>query len=106
MADLDAVETERSQVADGRKRDKLRAAELEDNLRRVISTPAGRHVVWEILDRAKLFEPLNPESRVLVGLVAIQNEAKHLLKQCLTVDPNFYNIAQGEATDRTKRLGK
>ena len=106
MADLDPVETERAKVTRGRALDKLRNDEYRDNLHRVIEQPWGRAFVWQLLERASVFEPLNVRSDTLPALVAVQNEGKVLLKECLTADPNFYNIAQFEAIERGKRLGK
>jgi hypothetical protein len=91
------------QVERVRKQAEREAQWIAEQYRQVMHTPAGRAVVWDLLERCRVFESIwEPNARIHY-LAGRQDFGHELMGIVLETDEELYLLMEQEARRRAKR---
>lgn len=94
------------EVKERKTKAQLNLERQQAELARVLDTPAGRAVIWRILERGG-FHKLSfagSDTHLTAFNEGRRDIANWLLAECLTARPQCYNVMRNEAEDREKSL--
>lgn len=94
---------DQKQVEFARRKERAREEQLADAYRDVLRTPAGRRVLWDILERCKLFETITVQSSIIYTLSGRRDVGLELMAQLAQEDEEMLDLMQREARQRAKR---
>ncbi len=91
------------QVKGAATRARSRELRLERNLREVMSTQAGRFVMWDMLGRAGVYRSVwDSHGTVMARNVGRQDLGHELMALLISVDEGFYQEMEREARARAR----
>ena len=91
------------QVRRAARKEKDREALLADALRSTLSQPAGRFVLWDLLERAGIYTSVFAASDRIYYNAGRQDFGHELLALLVACDEDLYALMEKEARDRKVR---
>jgi len=90
------------QVAEAKKAEERREREWREDLREVMSTKAGRRVVWRLLQNARVFESrFDINSLRMAFLEGNANQGLWLLAELDAACPELFDLMRREAREES-----
>ncbi len=84
---------------------KLKQERANNQLKWVLSTEAGRAVIWRIMDRCFVAGQIVTDPLLTFRQLGRRDEGIELLGECFTADPNSYIVMRQEAVEREQGEG-
>jgi hypothetical protein len=91
------------QVKRAARKDRDREALLSEALRATLSQPAGRFVLWDLLERAGVFTSVFAMNQQIYYNAGRQDFGHELLALLVACDEDLYTLMEKEARDRKAR---
>jgi hypothetical protein len=91
------------QVRHAGRKDRRKVEAIKDLYRKVMATPEGRAVFWDILERAGVFRSVWHPSALIHYNAGRQDFGHEVMAELLNADEALYIVMEQEARARNKR---
>jgi hypothetical protein len=97
---------DRDQVTRAARKDRSSQALALDAVREMLRQPAGRFVMWELIERAGVFRSIWDNSARIHYNAGRQDFGHEIIALLIQADEDLYLLMETEARDRARRLDR